>query len=96
MNKSHQLRQFAQLATTLSFNAVRLYLLFLAGAKASGKGRLTPALLQQALGRSPRELKGDMQVLVDAGLVELLSPAASPDCGSSLDYRLLPINGGAI
>lgn len=92
MDKSRLLREFAARAAeeALDLDAIRLYLLLLAGGGYSGHGKLTIGEIKAALGRdfSPSALRSACRALVRLKLIEL--PATEPEPNADLVYRLLP------
>jgi hypothetical protein len=96
MDKSRLLREFAARAAeeSLDLEAVRLYLLLLAGARHSGRGKMSIEEIKTGLGKSFSfaDLRSACRTLVRMKLIEL--SAAEPEPDADLVFRLLPPEQG--
>jgi hypothetical protein len=92
MDKSRLLKEFAVRAAeeSLDIDALRLYLLLLAGCAHSGYGKLTIEEVKTAFGKnfSAAALRSACRTLVRMKLVEL--PTAEQEPNADLVFRLLP------
>ncbi len=95
MDRFRLLQEFGKKAgrKSLDIDAVRLYLLLLAGCSETGHGKVPHSSLRSALGEdlSQAALRAAGRLLAEHGLIEFFNLETAAGRGATLVYRLLPL-----